>query len=335
MAHREDAPVATSAPPGCATSDSGACGQLATFRHEAFLYRGGDDGFLEGTLPLVRQAVEEEAAVLVAVGPERTAALREALGDSAERVRFADMRLLGKNPARIIPAWESFIRGEHRDAPALGIGEPVWPGRGQAELDECERHEALLNVAFDDGPGWHLLCPYDLDGLHDGVIEAARRTHPVLARDGSSGVSGSYDGDSQGAGALAGALPPAVAGTSEMRFTSKDLGRVRRFIREWAEEHSLAVERSEELVLAVNELTTNSIRYGGGAGTLRVWSDGGSLLCEIRDEGVIEAPLVGRVQPTPGAQSGRGMWIANQLCDLVQIRSGPSGTVVRVHARLG
>jgi anti-sigma regulatory factor (Ser/Thr protein kinase) len=28
---------------------------------------------------------------------------------------------------------------------------------------------------------------------------------------------------------------------------------------------------------------------------------------------------------------GRGLWIVNQLCDLVQIRSAPSGTVVRVH----
>jgi hypothetical protein len=45
-------------------------------------------------------------------------------------------------------------------------------------------------------------------------------------------------------------------------------------------------------------------------------------------------PLVGRVRPTPDAQSGRGVWIANQLCDLVQIRSGRSGTVVRVHKSL-
>ena len=30
---------------------------------------------------------------------------------------------------------------------------------------------------------------------------------------------------------------------------------------------------------------------------------------------------------------GRGVWLANQLCDLVQIRSGAAGTVVRLHAR--
>ena len=31
---------------------------------------------------------------------------------------------------------------------------------------------------------------------------------------------------------------------------------------------------------------------------------------------------------------GRGLWIANQLCDLVQVRSGAAGTTVRLHARL-
>ena len=29
--------------------------------------------------------------------------------------------------------------------------------------------------------------------------------------------------------------------------------------------------------------------------------------------------------------SPRGLWLANQLCDLVQIRTLPAGTVVRLH----
>jgi hypothetical protein len=35
--------------------------------------------------------------------------------------------------------------------------------------------------------------------------------------------------------------------------------------------------------------------------------------------------------PDPDPESGRGLWLVNQLCDLVQIRSGPSGTTIRVH----
>jgi hypothetical protein len=38
-------------------------------------------------------------------------------------------------------------------------------------------------------------------------------------------------------------------------------------------------------------------------------------------------------QNHPGG--GRGLWLTNQLCDLVQIRSGDAGTVVRAHVLAG
>ena len=40
----------------------------------------------------------------------------------------------------------------------------------------------------------------------------------------------------------------------------------------------------------------------------------------------------GRMAPTPAA---RGLWLANRLCDLVQVRSGEQGTVVRLHVTPG
>ncbi len=81
----------------------------------------------------------------------------------------------------------------------------------------------------------------------------------------------------------------------------------------------------------MDELASNSIRHGGGVGLLRCWREADTLLCEVHDAGQIEAPLVGRSRPTPEARCGRGVWLVNQLCDLVQIRSAAAGTVVRVH----
>lgn len=312
----------------------------ASFRHEALFYAGGDQGFLDGTLELVRGAVAREAEVLVAVAPARATALRQALGDEAARVRFVDMHELGRNPARIIPVWQDFIdeqTGEHGDS--LGIGEPVWPGRNAAELDECERHEALLNLAFDDGPGWHLLCPYDLDGLDDTVIETARRTHPLLSCDGIGAGGDEYRGAHEAPRPFAGALPtpaPAPGETvAELAFAGDDLARVRRAIGDWASGHALAIEPVGDLVLAISELATNSILYGDGRGTVRCWREADTLLCEVQDAGRIEDPLAGRVRPSPESGSGRGLWLVNQLCDLVQIRSDPTGSVVRMHKHLG
>jgi anti-sigma regulatory factor (Ser/Thr protein kinase) len=315
------------------SSSAGAAAHESAFRHETLFYADGNHGFLDGTLELVERALAREAGVLVAVGPERAAALREALGASAERVCFADMRLLGRNPARIIPVWQDFVREHAFDGhgDAVGIGEPVWPGRSAAELAECERHEALLNLAFDDGPGWHLLCPYDLDGLTDEVIDAARHTHPLHAWDGERQAEDGHTYANEPAQPFAGDLPDPRSPVSELAFTRQNLPQLRHAIAAWATEQALAVESTEELVLAVDELAANSIRHGGGAGTLRYWREDRLLMCEVRDAGWIHAPLVGRSRPAAEARNGRGVWLANQLCDLVQIRSTQAGSVVRVH----
>jgi anti-sigma regulatory factor (Ser/Thr protein kinase) len=91
-------------------------------------------------------------------------------------------------------------------------------------------------------------------------------------------------------------------------------------------------DRTDAIVLAANEVATNSLVHGGGRGTLRAWLGDGSMVCEFRDAGHIAGqPLIGRVQPEAGQIGGHGLWLANQLCDLVQVRSSADGTVVRLH----
>lgn len=67
---------------------------------------------------------------------------------------------------------------------------------------------------------------------------------------------------------------------------------------------------------------------------MSVWLEPGALVFEARDDGCIGEPLVGRVRPTPTQDGGRGLWMANQLCDLVQVRSGSSGTSMRLRMSL-
>jgi anti-sigma regulatory factor (Ser/Thr protein kinase) len=92
----------------------------------------------------------------------------------------------------------------------------------------------------------------------------------------------------------------------------------------------LAEPRIADLVLAVDELATNTLRYANGKGILRAWREDAALLCEVADGGHIADPLAGRELPPPDELGGRGLWLVNQLCDLVQLRSGPGHSVVRV-----
>jgi anti-sigma regulatory factor (Ser/Thr protein kinase) len=304
------------------------------FRHETLFY-AGDNGFLEGTLSFVNDAIAAEEPILVAVGSARIGLLREALGGDAELVVFADMEPLGRNPARMIPAWREFLEEKAPDGrPVRGISEPIWPGRSQAETTECERHELLVNLVFDQGQAWRLLCLYDLDGLEEQVIVAAQRSHPFIVENGGSRRSDAYLGVHEAPNPFEGALPEPSTPVEELAFAGEDLGVLRRLVREWAAGTALGAERTELLVLATNELATNSVRHGGGRGSLLMWREPEAVVCEVRDGGRIEEPLTGRTRPAPDQLSGRGLWLVNHVCDLVQIRAMPPGNVVRIQMRL-
>jgi anti-sigma regulatory factor (Ser/Thr protein kinase) len=307
------------------------CPTGQTFRHEAFLY-ASEDEFLEGMLTFIREGLSDGEPVMAALSAAKIARLRRELGDDAERVCFADMARVGSNPARIIPAWHEFVDGRPApDQPIRGIGEPIWAGRTPAELVECQRHEDLLNLAFADTPAFRLLCPYDTEALDGAVIHEAHCSHPILVEDGVERESAGYRGLEQVAAPFGKPLPEPPSPPSAMAFDIDTLGTVRRIVSAHAAGAGMSAWRTGDLILAVDELATNSVRHGGGRGVLRVWHDGGALICEVRDRGRIDEPLVGRHVPSTDQPGGFGVWLVNQLCDLVQIRSVAGGTVVRLH----
>lgn len=297
------------------------------FRHQALIYRDPED-FLVGVVPFLRGALEAEEPALVAVSRANTALLEGELGADAATVRFVDMEDVGRNPARIIPFWRDFV-DEGGGRPVRGIGEPVWPGREPAEVDECERHEALLNVAFSPPPAWSLLCPYDGRALGEEVLEKVVHSHGAVTRNGVSGCSSEYHA---GRDCFAGELNGQPAAAESFEFDRGQLADVRRRVERAAAQAGILAPDAADLVIAASELAANSVAHGGGSGTLRTWQDAGRLLIEFEDGGSIEEPLAGRVRPQPTQEGGRGLWLANQLCDLVQIRSRPGRTTVRLQA---
>ncbi|WP_392544286.1 anti-sigma factor RsbA family regulatory protein [Oryzobacter telluris] len=303
------------------------------YRHEAYFWRGADS-FLARTVPFVLDGLELGQPVMVALVPRHLELLRDALGTAASEVRLLDMSELGANPARIIPAWRDFT-DEHAGSgrPVRGIGEPIWPGRRGSELAECQLHEALLNAAVPpDTPLW-LLCPYDAEGLPDAVLEEARRSHPVVVED-LEPADGTYGGPTHLGTLFAAELSPPDPRVPVRDFRRGQLAAVRAEVEARALALGLGVDRGQDLALAVHEVAVNSVEHGGGSGDLRMWEEPEALVVEVRDTGRIEDPLAGRHLPSWDDVRGRGLWMAHQLCDLVQVRSGDAGTTVRIHTWL-
>ena len=303
----------------------------AGFRHEALLYEG-DDQFIERTVPFIEQGVRAGEAVLVVVNERKIERLRERLGDKASAVSFADMAMVGSNPARIIPAWRDFVDASSRRKQAMrGIGEPIWPDRSAPELAECHHHEALLNTAFGETARFWLMCPYDATALQPAVIEHLARTHPLINRGNGAVMSPQYDEAQATPAHFTDPLPPPTSPVLEIEYSRDSLRRLRTWIAGHSASAGLDEVRTNDLVLAAHEIATNSVLHGGGSGLARFWTESKKIICEFVDAGHMRKPLVGRELPSKDQAHGRGLWMVNQLCDLVQIRSTPGLTVVRLH----
>jgi anti-sigma regulatory factor (Ser/Thr protein kinase) len=296
------------------------------FLHAAAFY-DSLDSWVDLVAPFVRDGVRAGEPILVAELPAQLTALERALGDDAEAVALVDMVDVGKNPACIIPVWREFV-DRHRGRPVRGVGEPAWSGRREVEFEECRLHEALLNVAFDDGGTFRLLCPYDVTRLTSDVVAGAMRTHPDI---GAHPRHASYDAHEHAREVFTRSLPPAPDTAQLIRFGPGDLSLLRTGVRFIGEGARLPREVVEDLVLAVHELACNSIEHANGRGVLRAWTMPDSLVLEVSDAGVIHDPLVGREPALDVSEGGRGIWMANHLCDLVQVRSSREGTTVRLH----
>ena len=303
----------------------------ATFEHEAFFY-ADEDEFLEGTSSFLREAAEAQEPALAVLSAAKVDALRSALVGHSGVIRFANMAEVGSNPARIIPAWRDFA-DEHRGHAIRGIGEPIWAERSPAELVECQRHESLLNLVFADRSGFHLLCPYDTGALSDEVLEEAGRSHPRLRLDGDRRQSDRCRSLEEVAAPFAQPLPEPQEDVDSMVFQRGTLSTLRHLVARKARAANLRARATEDLVLAISEIATNSVVHGGGGGLMRIWQEPDAVVCEVSDRGCIDAPLVGRECPPSGQENGYGLWLANQVCDLVQVRSYGTGSAVRVHQR--
>ncbi len=301
-------------------------------RHSALLYNDQAE-LLDGVLPFLRAGSERGEALLVAMPRANLEAVREVLNAEARLVSFMDLDQTGGNPARLISAWQEF--GETDGAAGLRcVGESLWFGRSAAEIDECERHEMLLNLAFGPSANTSLLCPYDRGRLDADVLDRVGHSHRELARDGEAATASTTFVEPGDFNPFEGELPPVRAAVAAMPFGKAELSELRALLRQRADEAGLERTRRDDLVLAGDELATNSIQHAGGGGTMRVWADEEQVICEVRDGGRLEEPLIGRARPSPEQTGGRGLWLANQLCDLVQIRSGEDGNAIRLSMKL-
>jgi anti-sigma regulatory factor (Ser/Thr protein kinase) len=302
------------------------------FAHEALYYRDTGE-FLDGTVTFVRGGLDAGGPVLVAVPQPRLGLLQEAVADADGRVRFVNMAEAGRNPNRILPCVLRAFANEHRSQRVWIIGEPIYVGRAPEEITPAVQHEALINVAF-EGADVAILCPYDVAELA-GVVPYAECTHPVVVDHRGRRSSSAYTDPYAVVATLNRPLPEPHRVDDTIEFDARGLVGMRRLVGRHAMAVGLGPDDIADLQLATTEIATNALIHAGAdLATLRLWAEPDRIVCEIRGAGEIHDVMAGRAPAPPESARGRGLLVANLLCDLVQTYTVSTGTVTRLHMRL-
>jgi anti-sigma regulatory factor (Ser/Thr protein kinase) len=127
-------------------------------------------------------------------------------------------------------------------------------------------------------------------------------------------------------------LAPAPGHVSEHPLDGS-LSELRHAVAEDPALNSLSPARRTDLVLAVNEAATNAVRHGDGECMTRVWHERGEVVTEVSSHPGIADVAAGCRRPPTDALDGRGLWLINQLCDLVELRSDAVEMTLRMHVR--
>jgi anti-sigma regulatory factor (Ser/Thr protein kinase) len=301
------------------------------FAHPAFFYRGHAE-YLSGIVPFIIDGLAAGEPVAVIVPSAQLAVLRSALGPAVRDVLLLDMTVVGRNPGRIIPGVLRAFADEHPDDHVRMIGEPVWPERSAAEYPACAQHEALINDAF-SGRRVTILCPYDAARLDEQVLADAARTHPVLVDDNGIRHSRCFAPAEVVTDYNTPLPPPSHALTVAVTITG--LADLRRTVTALGRRRGLTADRTQDMVLAVTELATNSIEHALSTATVLLGGTADDVVCQVRDTGHIADPLAGRRPAASDQHRGRGLLMVNHLADLVRVHTTAAGTTVEVHFTAG
>lgn len=264
--------------------------------------------------------------IAVVDAPSR-AALDTALGPAAADIDFQDPTQVHSVPSfTVATRWARLGRRVTEPGRrATVVGQHI-------ETLDCDpghwvRLDIALNVAIDGLPV-NVLCPYRSPGADLPRLHA---THPLLftplGPEPSPGFRLPHESVIEHP-----PPPPVDLGTpdAESEFGATGLSPVRRRVTGFAETSGLDADRVGDLVLAVNEIAANSVEHGPGRGRLRLWITKRQLVAEVADLGRMDVPFPGMVAPPAAGTRGRGLWLASELCDVLQVWSDERGTVIRL-----
>ena len=295
-------------------------------RHEALPYFGHEQ-FVASAVSVLRDALDRDERLMFLAGGAKLDDVRDGLGPDVDEVTMVATDEHGRNPSRITTMLHSFSVMDHGRR-ALALNETVLPGLAAPTLQEAQLAESVLNASALASWAMSIICLYDVDRLDADCRQEMRRDHPVIR--GDVGPNEDYDADRL-ADLYRSELSPPTPSTARAARGGRHQSDQGARVRGWRGEEARSARRPGRRPRARSERDRHQQRPARRRPLCR--RDVGRRGCGgVRGARSRLGPRPDRrsARAAPEAASGRGLWLANHLCDLLQIRSSPQGTAVRL-----
>jgi transcriptional regulator with XRE-family HTH domain len=160
--------------------------------HQVLIY-SDDASFMATVAPFVRAGMTLDEPVLVVTTSRNLALLREDFRSDPAKVTFAEADGIYRTPMHALTHYRRFITEAIQGGAAWArvVGEPVWSGRTEAELQAWMRYESLVNLALSHLPST-VICAYDAAALDSEILDHARVAHPCTREGEAVSPSSEY-----------------------------------------------------------------------------------------------------------------------------------------------
>lgn len=299
--------------------------------HQALIYSGRDD-YSEVVAAFIREGLEAGERTMLMAPPARLSWVREAMGPDAGEVVFVDSTGAYGIQSHATRAMLQYLGQDRR--PSRVVAEQDLAGRWPFEIRDYTRMEAAANVVYRSFPA-RILCPYDATALDDEVLAWCRQTHPELIDARGCRESPEFRDPRSFVASSTSVVQPPPSAASMGFATLAEVSAARRFVGERLRRARMDPPTAGDITVAAVEILTNALLHGRAPRSVHLYEEAGMLVVHVRDSGTgLADPLAGFFPPSSDITHGRGLWMARQLCNTVEVASDHTGTHVRLLARL-
>jgi anti-sigma regulatory factor (Ser/Thr protein kinase) len=311
-------------------------GRRSNLDHRALIV-DADDTIPRLLLPRLRRKITLQQAVLMVVGTDTEAIIRDRLGPDAHALQWAPANTARQRTGFTFAKFLRYLRERQSRQEVVDIvAEPDVAAEPQSPVNRASayvKYEAMANEVY-TCYRCSITCIWHSRRHSPSIIDEVRKVHQSELGPGGVVDNPGYvaPGDylrERSQAALA-AVPP-VTDIDITVWHPEEVAACRAAIARWAALRHFIPAAVRQVVAATSEVVANGLRHGRPPVRARAWRQDAMLIVDVEDHGGRSIPADAGYRPPVSPADSAGLWVARQLADVLVTHAGNGLTTVRMY----